>query len=314
MASFNVVNYSLRANKQIQRMIAFDCIQRYLKSLKIENAVYIGMGSVWFSDFHMAHKSLGIRDMISIESDDIGFARAKFNRPYKTVKVLKGYTHDVLPKIAKEPRYNGRPWVVWLDYDSNLSPDVMTDFRSFPKFAPENSILLVTVNGVDHRYGQPKDRRNHLNKLLGDVVPDQISKEELLGDKFRSTLAAFMLESLNAQCAAVGRYDGFIPSINVRYKDGADMVTVGGIFPNSETKSCSHKLVQKPSWPGFPGDPIRTAPLTPKEHSALLSKLPRRVPLTRATIRAAGFDLDESDIRLFEKYYQLYPTYAQVST
>jgi hypothetical protein len=35
----------------------------------VDEYVYVGFGSVWFQDFILFHRHLGMRDMISIERD-----------------------------------------------------------------------------------------------------------------------------------------------------------------------------------------------------------------------------------------------------
>ena len=40
--------------------------------LHLERLAYIGLGSIWFTDFVLAHKVLEVDDMISIEQHDIG--------------------------------------------------------------------------------------------------------------------------------------------------------------------------------------------------------------------------------------------------
>ena len=56
MDSFNIVNYSLRPSKSIQRQIIFDGVRTLQLNWAHDQAVYIGLGSVWFTDFIMAHK------------------------------------------------------------------------------------------------------------------------------------------------------------------------------------------------------------------------------------------------------------------
>src|SRR5215469_15284764 len=95
----NIVNYSLRHNKCIERAIVFDGIRLILNQLSAMNAVYIGFGSAWFSDFLLAHRILGIQEMISIEADPVTYKRAVFNRPYRTLEVLEGESSDRTPEL-----------------------------------------------------------------------------------------------------------------------------------------------------------------------------------------------------------------------
>ena len=108
MASFDTVNYSLRPSKAIQRQLVFEGVRSLQAHLDLERLVYVGFGSIWFSDFLMAHKLLGVDDMVSIEADDIGFQRAIFNSPYATVRVRHGNSFDVLPSLYADPIIGSR--------------------------------------------------------------------------------------------------------------------------------------------------------------------------------------------------------------
>ena len=61
MPSFDVVNYSLRPNKSIQRTIVFEAVSILQGWLRLENLLYIGFGSIWFTDFQLAHKFLRVK-------------------------------------------------------------------------------------------------------------------------------------------------------------------------------------------------------------------------------------------------------------
>jgi hypothetical protein len=69
MPSFDAVNYSLRPSKSIQRQLVFAGVRALQDSLDPAQ-VYVGFGSIWFTDFVMAHKMLRIDDMVSIEGDE----------------------------------------------------------------------------------------------------------------------------------------------------------------------------------------------------------------------------------------------------
>ena len=75
MPSFDAINYSLRPSKAIQRQLIFEGIRELHGQLLLSDSVYVGLGSVWFTDFVLAHEILNIKHMVSIEEDEIGFAR-----------------------------------------------------------------------------------------------------------------------------------------------------------------------------------------------------------------------------------------------
>lgn len=312
MPSFDVVNYSLRPNKSIQRCLVFDGVRLLAECLDLNRLLYLGFGSIWFTDFQIAHKQLQIRDMISIEADEIGFERAKFNRPFKTVRIENGLSGDVIPPLFGDPNLSGRPWLVWLDYDGPMDESVVEDIRLLIEGAPPNSILLATFNSVGSRYGKPKDRPERLRVLLGSVIPDDLSRERCEDASFPSTLAHYTLQHMEAAAATIARPGGFIPGFKLTYRDGANMVTVGGVLPQKGAVPAAKSAIHSADWPGIAEHPITTPPLTLKESVVLQAQLPRSRPLTRKTIQRLGFDLDEEQIRAFERYYRYYPAYAQI--
>ena len=93
MSSTGAVNFSVRQNKAIERLLAFESLRRLLMLNDDLDYVYVGLGSVWFVDFDMAHRELSIDTMISIEADDVVFRRAEFNKPFRTVEVIHGLSH-----------------------------------------------------------------------------------------------------------------------------------------------------------------------------------------------------------------------------
>ena len=121
-----------------------------LKSrLELNDMIYVGLGSIWFADFVWAHKSLDIRHMVSIENDDIGYRRARFNKPYATVQVRHGHSSEVLARLHNDDYCKAHPWVVWLDYDGGLNEVATNDIRSIIEKSPADTILLTTFNGRD---------------------------------------------------------------------------------------------------------------------------------------------------------------------
>lgn len=123
MPSFDSVNYSIRPNKAVERSIVFSDLVKLSRIVDLATHQYLGLGSIWFVDFLMAHKVLGIRSMISIEKDEIGYVRAEYNRPLSCIKVEKGETTKVIPSIKLEDS----PSVVWFDYDTSIGGPVLSD-------------------------------------------------------------------------------------------------------------------------------------------------------------------------------------------
>ncbi|ABI66454.1 conserved hypothetical protein [Maricaulis maris MCS10] len=313
MATFDTVNYSLRPNKAIQRSIVFEIVRSTVAAMEVSNPVYIGFGSVWFTDFHIAHKALEIGDLVSIEADEIGYKRAKFNKPFKCIDVRHGWSCDVIPEIGADSRYGNRPWIVWLDYDDRLSEDSLQEIYDLTTILPHSSQLFVTFNAVPHKYGKPRQIDENLRALFGDGYPDDVDRELLGADRLQRFLGQLTLDSLQSAAIANGRPGGFVPSCLLPYRDGAPMVTVGGCFPEPAAREAA-KAHMHNDRRGFPDLKIETPPLTLKESAALQASLPRTRPMTRGSLKRIGFDLKEEQIRSFQEFYRYYPHFAQLSS
>lgn len=311
MPSFDAVNYSLRPSKSIQRQLVFEAV-RTLQNVFDTAEVYIGFGSIWFTDFVMAHKILRIDDMVSIESDDIGYRRAVFNSPYITVRVFQGFSSAVLPILYNDEAIARRPWMVWLDYDSEFDESKRDDIRSIIENAPVNSILLVTFNGNEMKYGHAPDRPARLKQLFGSVVPDDLSKRACRDDRMQETLADFTIDLMKSIAGELARPGGFIPAFRLIYRDTASMVTIGGLLPSRGAVPAALDAVGKANWPCRPDKPIAAPHLTIREAVTLQSQLPCVEHLTRVVVQGLGFDLEDDQIEDFQRYYRHYPAFAQI--
>ena len=312
MASFDVVNYSLRPSKSIQRQIVFNGIRMLKSQLNLSNMIYIGFGSVWFIDFVMAHKLLDIEDMVSMEKEEIGYRRAVFNRPYATVRVCHGHSSDLLAKLYDDKDFSRRPWVVWLDSDNHLEEELRDDIRSIIETSPANTVFLVTFNGKDTRYGSPSERTTRLRDLLGNVVPDELPRARCKGDKMQETLADLTIDFMKSIGAEFARPGGFEPAFRMIYKDASPMVTVGGIMPSPEKSNDAESVIGSKTWKCRPERRIVAPLLTFREAVTLQSLLPRVDNLSRNIVQNNGFDLEDSQIESFQKYYREYPIFAQI--
>jgi hypothetical protein len=311
MPSFDTVNYSLRPSKTIQRQLVFEGM-RALQAALDPVRVYIGLGSIWFTDFIMAHKLLSIDDMVSIESNEVGYCRALFNSPYVTVRVRRGFSSEVLPVLYKDQLYAGRPWMIWLDYDSEFDEGKGEDIRSIIENAPDSSVLLVTFNGNAMKYGKAPDRPELLKRVFGSVVPDTLSKSSCRDDKMQEILADFTIALMKSIAGDIARPGRFIPAFRLIYKDTTPMITVGGLLPPRGAVRTALAVVGEATWPCQPKIPIAAPLLTMREAAVLQSQLPCVERLSRTLVRNLGFDLEEHQIEAFEEYYRYYPAFAQI--
>ena len=311
MASFDAVNYSLRPSKSIQRAIVFDGVRKLQTPLGLDRLTYIGFGSIWFTDFVIAHKLMGIEKMVSIEKHTVGFRRAVFNSPFATVDVKFGLAAEVLPGLYSDEAFHRHPWMIWLDYDSAFDESLRDDARSVIESVPENSVFLLTFNGHVQSYGKPADRPKRLRDLFGVVVPDELSKPACKDGRMQETLADLAIAYMKSVAADQARPGGFVPAFRAIYKDSTPMVTVGGVLPARGAVCIVEDVVKQSDWPCQPTKPIVAPHLTLHEATVLQSQLPSTNGLSRALVQKLGFDLEHDQIESFEKYYLYYPSFAQ---
>ena len=312
MASFDSINYSVRPSKSVQRGLVFEGLRSIAEAIDLANAVYVGLGSIWFTDFVQAHKILSIDDMVSIEANEIGFRRAEFNRTYRTITVLEGRANRCLPDVVKMNDYRSRPWIVWLDYDSALSEEIVGDMQWIITNVPPNSVILFTFSATQNAYGKPVHRPKRIRTLLGDVVPDELALEDCETEILPLTLSTLAGEFLRAEAADAASPGGFVEAFRIPYFDSVGMVTVGGILPAKGAAAAANALVAGDDWRGIVEEVIKAPPMTLKEMATLQAELPAVKDLTRSRIQELGFDLQEQQVRSFQRYYKYLPSFAEI--
>jgi hypothetical protein len=315
MSSTNLVDFSMRPNKAIERALVFQGLAEIMRIENLSDQVYVGLGSVWFTDFLMAHRQLGIETMVSIENDEIVFRRAKFNKPYRTVRVVEGDSSERISELLDDKTLSARPWIVWLDYDKPMDEERLVELTDLVESLPRRSVLITTFNALPSRYGPPAQRGQRLAGLFGDCVPEDVVSDQLrLKDEVQlmGILAKAVQTTLESTALKGARSGGFLTAFSLKYRDGAPMVTVGGYLPDGDATVLKTR-VSELTWPGRSDEPIITQPLTFKEIAALQERLPTDTPITRELVQELGFDLEEGHIKSFVDHYLLYPHYAQIN-
>lgn len=223
-ASFEQFDYQLRSNKHIERKLVFDLLSRGRKYFPLEDYKYLGLGSLWFADHRLAHKLLNITDLISIEASEHA-DRAVFNKPYGSVRVLPGMSHEVLPQFQAHEW--SVPYIVWMDYDGLLDENVAADLSRFVANLQPGSVILVTLNAAFRSYktnqtgiaaaerrGETIDPRAvaKLVRFLGNVVPEKYlvrgdagKMQDTTSAEFPQVMAESILKYLSHKVVASGR-------------------------------------------------------------------------------------------------------------
>jgi hypothetical protein len=317
MPSFESINYSLRPNKNVERKLIVECLLGLNSAFEFSKYVYIGLGSMWFVDFILMHRHLLIRDMISIEKESAG--RASFNRPYSVVTVEPGETTKVLPTLP----IDGKRTIVWLDYDQGLGSPVLQDTETVCKRVASGSVLLITMNanlsGLQNQRDE-HDRRltpeQVLRRFGHDLIPNPLSTTATTKGGYPIFLGQILFEYLRRTLRKSGRSETFSPIFNYSYRDGAQMITVGGMIANETDRALLEKGLSQLELEYVTKETrfeIDVPHLTFREKVALDQILPSSMAPTQVAVEDLGFALNEKQRDAYHRFYRFYPTFGELN-
>ncbi len=209
--------YAFRPAKRIQRIMFCDAV-RLLRALRpMEEYRYVGLGHWQFVDFELMRREVGIRSMVSIERNTDQQARFEENKPFSEIDLLFGDAFEKLQEIDLSV-----PTVAWLDYTSKLGAAVLRDLRLLATTLPSGSVVAVTINC---RPDQEDQRLDALIRALGgDVVPGDVSEDDLGRDGLPSVQRRILVEQLGAAVADRTPPAWLEQFMLLRYADRAPML------------------------------------------------------------------------------------------
>lgn len=269
-ASFKRIDYSLRPAKHAERRMLNEIFRRLSVFCPLAEYRYVGMGSLWFSDFTLYHRSLGIKDMLSIERDTTQEDRFNDNKPFNAIRIDFRDTSSVLPTIPWDA-----PAMVWLDYDGVIENSMLSDVGIVARRAVSGSMLAITVQC--HRAREIEQSKSvaplfsnsqslatafrdeivpaaeveqeesgassgpspvdMFRQNLGtEFVPPDIAEDDLLGWPFGEICRQMFSNSIEAALAVrnLGAEEDekvkFKPVCSFEYEDGIRMTTLVGMF------------------------------------------------------------------------------------
>ena len=239
--SFVKVNYLLRPSKQVERKLLVELLHQLsteIREYDIRNYTYLGFGSIYYADFMLFHKYLYIDSMICVEGSDIP-KRMKFNRPYDFIEVKDDRFSNVLPDLDRECRY-----LMWLDYDTGITDEHLRDIAGAIQVLAPGSVFIVTVDAeprIPDDLQDPSlsedDRRDQaiarMQEHCGSLYHEELRRRHFTKGALPSVLAKIIRNQIEE--AAQKRYDlEYAQLVNFRYKDGAQMVSLGGVVDRPE--------------------------------------------------------------------------------
>lgn len=315
--SYSKIHYLLRPAKNIQRKMICEAAHRLDRRFPIRDYRYIGFGSVYFGDFKLFHRTLGISDMISIEGNDDHEERVRFNTPYACVDIKMGTSNERLPEIALDEKR----WVLWLDYDFSIDVTVLTDLRHAAANAHPGCMLLMTVD-VDDKglstlppWAPEEDAEGFQNRTPREKLAYKVQREvsedtDVRGEAFAETCRQLALADISGGLSAnyAHRDLEFRQIMNFRYADGRRMMTLGGIFlpPNGEEALFeAFGFSELKFFSDSPEPyPINAPQLTFLEIRRLNQDLP--------TVAATQVPISEEDFADYKEIYRYFPSFSEM--
>ena len=318
--SYRKINYRIRPAKSIQRKMLCDALLRLSFFEPVENYRYVGFGSTTFTDFILFHKILGIKDMISIEKRDEDKARFEFNNPFDCICMKYGDSNAVLPSLEWDLKT-----IVWLDYDGPLTDSVLQDIACTSMNLVSGSMLVVTVDVESDpppdppftEEGVQNHRLEEFKKRVGnEKVPAKVKGKNLEGEEMAATCGTVILNEVkqtlrdrNGLRLPEQKVE-YHPLFNFRYRDGAKMLTVGGIFyeigDRASLEQCEFENIEfiRSDATFYEIDvPI----LTHRERLYLDKTLPRGNGNNGKKI-----GLSDEDINNYKRLYRYFTTFAEI--
>lgn len=308
-ASYRKINYSLRPSKAIERKMLLEAFRRLSNIRKVSTYRYVGLGSIYFSDFSLFHRDLNIVDMVSIEKESSDEERVLFNRPYQCVQIMFGESSEVLPTL----NWQDQCTITWLDYDDPLCPSMLEDIRLVCSQSTPGSLIIVSVNAEPGYHDDENDYLDNLKARVGDEnVPLDVKGDQLRGWGLAQVYRRIVTDKIGTTLSTrnIGRARNnilFRQLFNFHYADGAKMLTVGGIIYDEgqthQLQACSFDELPfiKTDSDAFR---IKVPNLTFRELRHLSSQFPRP--------RHSGFQqhgIPEKEIEQYEGLYRYFPSY-----
>lgn len=316
--SYEAFNYNLRPSKHIERRLMMEVFQRLSAFHPLGTYSYVGMGSVYFVDFTLVHRLLGINRMISIEyqPNPLRQRRFYFNKPFKGVEMIFAKSSDALPKIDWSA-----PAIAWLDYDGMIEEYVFSDVATIASAATSGTVLIVTLNAEKEVPSARHAERGvtELSRLSERVprgkLPVGLKPADLAGWGVAAVVRQMMANQVDDTLSI--RNGVLLPDqrmcsrqiFNFHYRDGARMVTVGFLL-YTETDKDKIAASGIPDLEAYNDTPAGTVIDVPHLTNRELRYLERQLPSADHTsIRMAG--LTEEEFDRYSPFYRHYPTYAE---
>jgi len=321
------INYTLRIAKAVERKMFCSTFQKLSVFHPLEDYRYIGFGALYFADFYLIHRQLGIKKMVSIEksADKKTQTRYNFNKPFKCIDIEFNSSSVILPQLKWK-----EPCIIWLDYTSFLSNDVLSDLNTVIRKAVPGSFVVISVSADSQDFEPQSEKKSRLDRLKEIVgkkrVPREIKNSEVsnldLPKVYTKILKKEIETILFERNSGTSKYETeFEQLFNFKYKDGKPMYSFGGLILGSDQKDLVDK-VKFDELHFIRRDEevfeIEVPNLTFKEIKFLEALLPGGIEEDGKikdikSLKQHDPNIPEKDVKKFANIYQYFPTFAETN-
>jgi hypothetical protein len=310
MPSYREINYSLRPAKLIERKMLAEAFWLLSPFGAVSAYRYVGLGSIYFSDFSLFHKALGITNMISIEKDIGNKPRFDFNSPFKCIKIKFGLSTAILPTLQWDMRT-----ILWLDYDGQLDASKLSDIGFFCTNADKGSVLIVSVNVHPEFPKISPGPLEQLKETVGEAkVPADLEDNQLMGwgkaAVCRNIITNEIEEIVSARNGERDPGSKFLfkQLFNFNYADDARMLTVGGILYD-EGQAGTFAACGFDKLDFYRGNEEPYMIEVPKLTYAEIRELNTQLPCDPTT-KLKGKSIPDTELEQYRHLYRYFPKFA----
>lgn len=306
--SYDKVHYEFRPAKQVERRMLLDVFQRLMEvGFPVSSYQYTGLGSLWFIDFILFRRYLGIRRMVSVEGSLEIETRVRFNKPYGNIDIFMGDIADYIPSLSPDRKH-----ILWLDFDYVIKRESLDAIILGASQLSAGSLLFVTVDAEPPmKDGKAKQWREYFQNEVGDYLGNLTKDHQFSRSKLVALNASIIERAIMHGLA--GRSEvKFFPLLNFVYADGHRMLSVGGMIGTEEdgrklqTLNKLHLPFLRDSIVVDPYE-IRVPLLTRKERLHLDSVMP-----CRSSWRPREFVMKPEDVQAYREIYPYFPAYTEM--
>lgn len=307
--SYLKVQYELRPAKQVERRMLIDALHLLsLSGFPISDYKYTGFGSIYFVDFILFHKLLGIHNLLSVEYSTKIKKRVNYNKPYDCIEVQIKPVSDVIPTLSPDLKH-----ILWLDYDSVIQGSQLQDIYIAASHLSTGSMLLITVDVEPP--GQKDDGPEQWRAYYEAEARRYLGSGPSLADFAESNLPRINIDiiekAIKDGLAARGNVE-FLPLFSFLYADGHQMLTVGGMIgTQTERRQLRGGKIEEAEYiiRDLKDEPfrIRVPRVTRKERLYLESAMP-----CSDNWKPKDFEMGREDIIDYRRIYRFFPAYAEL--